>query len=208
MATAGMRRTGRRFTLREMLGVIWSHGDGVSRALAAFVFIGYILPALPAAWLFLRFPREVEWAFGLVWLTGPLYLVGFNLGVFTTQITREVVRRGWMTPNDEYYLQLAEYLDRFGRNGRNPGDITVSIAFWVVWYSMMGLAIVFSVAFLPILADLTPYVFFLGLNLPVIAAALLAQRWRTRKNLRLASLRGYKLEELFPGAGRPSDVGK
>ncbi len=71
----------------------------------------------------------------------------------------------------------------------------------------MGLAILFSVAFLPVLAGLTPYAFFVGVNLPVTVAKFLAQRWRTRKTLRLATLRGYKLGELFPGAGRRSDLG-
>jgi hypothetical protein len=206
MGTAGIRRTRRRFTLREMLGVIWSHGDGVSRALAGFTLVGYALPALPALWLFLGFPREVEWTFGLVWLTGPLYLAGFNLGVFTSQITREAVRRGWMKPNEAYYLKLAEYLDHYGRNGRNPGDVAVSAGFWILWYSLMGFGVLFSVAFLPFLEGLTPYVFFAGVNLPVTVVALLAQRWRTHRNLHLATLRGYKLEELFPGAATQPDV--
>jgi len=185
-----------------MLGVIWGHGDRTSRILATYVFIGYLLPALPALWLFLSFPREVEWTFGLVWLTGPLYLFGVNLAVFTTGIGRECVRRGWTKSNDDYYLQLAEYLDRYGKNGRNRGEIVVTIGFWILWYGTMALAVLFSIAFLPTLKDLTPYVFFAGVNLPLIAIALFAQRWRTTRNLRLATRRGYRLEELFPGGKR------
>jgi len=63
----------------------------------------------------------------------------------------------------------------------------------------MAVAVLFSIAFLPSLKDLTPYVFFAGVNVPVIVIALFAQRWRTTRNLRLATRRGYRLEELFPG---------
>jgi hypothetical protein len=189
-----------RFTLREMLSVIWNHGDRVSRIIATYALVGYVLPALPFVWLVLKFPREVNWAFGLVWLTGPLYLFGFNAGVFNAEIYREGVRRGWGKPtDDEYYLQLAEYLDRYGKNGRNRGDIAVTIGFWVLWYGTMTLSVLFSVAFIPIFHELTPGVFFLGVNIPVIVLALYGAKSRTTRSLRLATTRGYRLEELFPG---------
>lgn len=208
MRTSGTRQAKPPFKFREMLGVIWTQGDGISRALVAFTFIGYVIPALPAVWLFLGFPREVEWALGLVWITGALYLGGFNEGVFTSKIWRETVRRGWAKPNEAYYLKLAEYLDRYGRNGRDPSDVALTAGFWVLWYSLMGLAVLFSVTLLPVLGGLTPYVFFAGVNLPVTFAALFAERWRTRKGLRLATLRGYPLEALFPGGIQQSDVAK
>jgi hypothetical protein len=106
------------FTLRQFLSVVWSHSDRISKGFAAFMIIGYLIPALPATWLFLNYPREVEYAFGLVWLTGVLYLFGFGLAIPTKEIYLECVLRGWTAPDDDYYTHLAEYLDRNGKGGR------------------------------------------------------------------------------------------
>ena len=200
------RRTRPPFALREFLAVIWGHGDRLSRGLAVYIFVGYTLPILPAIWTLLNYPREVEYALGLVWLSGVLYMGSFSTGILTAPVLRETVRRGWTAPDDEYYLQLAEYQDHFGRNGRGRGDVGWSIGFWVIWYSTMGSAILFSVSFLPSLKDWTPYVFFAGVNVPVIVVSLLFQRRRTARTLREATSRGYRLEELFPKPTRTSET--
>ena len=130
----------------------------------------------------------------------------FSTGILTAPVLRETVRRGWTAPDDEYYLQLAEYQDHFGRNGRGRGDVGWSIGFWAIWYATMGSAMLFSVSFLPALKDWTPYVFFAGVNVPVMVVSLLFQRRRTARTLREATSRGYRLEELFPKPTRASET--
>ncbi len=198
MAWAARRRAGRHYSLREFVGVVWRKGDRISRMFMALIFVGYVLPLLPAVWLFLTFSPEVDQAYGLVWLSGVLYLYGFTLAVPSATLVREFVRRGWVRPNDEYYLHVARYMENCGKNGRNPHDVAWTVGFWVLWYALLGFAVVYSLALLPILHEWTPYTYLIAVTVPVTAVSLFLQFRRTRRNLKVAESRGYPLERLFP----------
>jgi hypothetical protein len=187
----------RKLPLRQFLKVVWESGDNWSRFFELILFVGYIAPIVPAVWLFSTFPPEIEHSFGIAWLSGLLYLPAVATPLFTAEVGREAVRRGWTSPDDEYYLALAEYLMAHGKNGRSAGDIAWGLSGWVLFYGMMTLGTTFAIVAFPLLGPLTVYAFAV-VNIPVALSWFFIFHRRQRRLLREGQETEPRLAALFP----------
>jgi hypothetical protein len=188
---------------QPLLRVAWRFGDAWTRFFVILLLVGYLAPLLPAVWLFARFGYQFEHSFGIAWIGGILFGEAFVTPIINAKVLREYLARGWAAPDEEYYREAIRYVEEHGKGGRMPNDIAWGLAYWLIFYGTMGLAVLWSRTLSPVLGPLTPFAF-AAVDFPIIFACFAGYRIRARNQLRAADEKGFRLSELLPRARRGS----
>lgn len=105
-------------------------------------------------------PFEALFSYGLAVMTGPAFSSSLLAPLYNSaEVIRALFQQGWNPPDRPYYEELARYLEARGEHGRLPSDVRWGVAGWGVYIGMTGIAIGFTLAFLPYIGPWTPYVF-------------------------------------------------
>ncbi len=188
----------RKFPTRRFFRLAWRYGGRWGRVLVGLLTVGYILPALPAIWLLVTYGYGIEFCFGIAWIGGGFLRILFVGPLFTIQMVQETVDNGWASAKwMPYYRELIGYLEAYGEDGHVPGSVRWGFIFWALFYLTLLAAAVYGILLVPIIGGLAVAVF-VGLDMGMLLGIAGLGGAHTRRTLRVATLRGFRLEELRP----------
>jgi len=184
-----------------MAAIILRHGGPWERGFFLLIVLGtpaLVLIVLAIGELIVRWPFEVLMSYVLAVASVGAYRDAFNDPIYSVRVLREAFHRLRLRAHDlqageeAYYAELIRYLVAEGDDGAPPGSRRWALLNYAAYCLMLGSAVAFAFAVLPLLGPWTPYAF-AGLDAVVAGSFFVAHRRRVRGLLEEAGKRGYRL---------------
>lgn len=192
----------------EIARVVWQHGDfWVRTSLAVFIVLVSIA-LVGAAWVLLwtlsnKLPIEAALAYSVALTSAVFFQGAWTEPMFTSAVVEEYLRRGWWRSDAvPYYRERVRYLTSWGQKGRFPGTLWWGVLGWLVYLTLVLVAIPFITIF-PAVGGQAGFFLSFGVSVSVSLVFFLLSGLRNRRLHLEADARGYTLVSLYPRRRHP-----
>ncbi len=165
----------------------------VALAVTAFVPAVAVWMRITQAWPFLIIPIVLMAAFSL-----PAFQQALVVPLYGARFLKEGIRQGWLPEEQQYYAELARYLETFGPLGHPLGDIVWGLGYWALYAGKLGAAIIFTLVALPVLGELVTLVAYVSLDASVSMTCFILYGRRGRRQYLEAQGKGFRMMQLLP----------